>query len=335
MSSAALRIDLTPPRGPGQPHCAGEIIQSKYRLARKMGDGGMGEVWLARHLALDAEVAVKLVRPELLGTEGEARLLHEARVLARLDHPCIVRVLDSGVAESGFPFMVMELLRGPSLRQTIAVRRRLSSRAAARILLPLASALAAAHAHGIVHRDLKPDNVILVPDGSGALTPKVFDFGIASCGAPLGDGFVEGEGTRMGSPEYMSPEQALGGAPVDARADVWAFCVVFHELCTGRSPFARKTVAATLNAVATEPVPPLPPGPGNGALEALLRQGLTRDPQRRWPSMRELGEHLATWALREGVEEDAAGSSVRVRWLCPAQRPLSDPCPRPPDSARR
>jgi len=306
----------------------GLVILAKYQLLRRMGEGGMGEVWLARHLALDAEVAVKVARPELLGTEVGDRLLHEARVLARLDHPSIVRVLDSGTDERGFPFMVMELLRGPSLRQMLAVRRRLSSRAAARILLPVASALAAAHAHGIVHRDLKPDNVILVPDGSGALTPKVFDFGIARCVTSPGGALPEDEGTLFGSPEYMSPEQAVGDAPVDARTDVWAFCVLFHELVSGRSPFARSSLAATLRAVAYGSIPSLPSAEtseGDRTLSALLAQGLARDPGCRWPSMQELGEQLAVWALRQGVAEDAAGISVRTHWLCHALRPLSDP----------
>jgi serine/threonine protein kinase len=313
---------------PAERHRPDEIIAGKYRLVRLIGDGGMGEVWVAQHLVLGVEVAVKLTRPALLGTAARARLVHEARVLARLSHPSIVRVLDSGTSESGFPFMVMELLRGPSLRQTIAARGRLSPQAAARILLPVASALATAHEHGVVHRDLKPDNIILVPETSGALLPKVFDFGIATSCAPAEEVFVE-EGTLVGSPEYMSPEQALGGTEIDARTDVWAFCVLFHELCTGRSPFWRPTVQETLRAVAFEAAPP-PPLSDDLALSSILARGLARDRQQRWPTMRELGQHLAAWAVRAGIEEDAADTSLRSHWFGRELRPLSDvPAPLP------
>jgi serine/threonine protein kinase len=325
---------MSDPRWPGvariDVHRPDEVIAGKYRLVRLIGDGGMGEVWLAQHLALDVEVAVKLTRPELLGTHARTRLVHEARVLARLSHPSIVRVLDSGTSESGSPFMIMELLRGPSLRQTIMSRRRLSPQAAARILLPVASALATVHEHGVVHRDLKPDNVILVPESSGALVPKVFDFGIATSSAAAGEVFLE-EGTLLGSPEYMSPEQALGDAEIDARTDVWAFCVLFYELCTGRSPFSRSTVHETLRAVAFEAAPSLPmPQGDDGTLASILAHGLARDPRQRWPTMRELGQHLAVWAVRAGIEEDAAGTSLRSHWFGPELGPLSDvPAPLP------
>jgi eukaryotic-like serine/threonine-protein kinase len=323
------------PKAPPTTRAPGQVVTSRYRLERPIGDGGMGEVWLAHHLSLDAEVALKFARSDL--DDGtRKRLAREARLLARLDHPSIVRVIDSGTAEDGSPFMAMELLRGQSLGGVLAERTKLSVAAAVRILLPVASALSAAHEAGIVHRDLKPDNVLLVRAKSGAITPKVLDFGVAKSGGLELDGATTVEGTLIGSPDYMSPEQAAGGIEIDARSDVWSFCLVFYEVVTGRHPFARNSLEETLRAILHEPVAPIV---GDGGLWSIVARGLGKHPDFRWQSMREVGEQLAAWAVAHGIHEDSIGASIHAQWLAGASRPLSEAPERaaiaPPVPSRR
>jgi serine/threonine-protein kinase len=300
----------------------------------------MGEVWSARHLGLDVDVALKLTRADLLDATVRTRLVHEARILARLCHPSIVRVFDTGTTEDGNPYLVMELLRGPSLTQVLSGRGRLSPAAAVRLLLPVASALAAAHAQGVVHRDLKPDNIILVRAESGAIVPKVLDFGIAKSAALL-DGALTREGALIGSPDYMSPEQAEAGADVDARTDVWSFCLVLYELVSGRQPYARTTLGETLRAILHDPLPVLEaPGFDDLALEIIVGRGLAKHRENRWQTMADLGFHLAQWAVARGILEDSAGAAIRSQWLSTGSRPLSEaparltPASRPPRSRR-
>ena len=157
----------------------GEIVAEKYRLIRLIGEGGMGSVWVARNLALDIRVAVKLIRSDLDAPGITERLLKEARTTARLRHPSIVRVFDFGRTRHGDPFIVMELLQGETLGTVLNRESRLSAPQALQLLLPVADGLAAAHAQGIVHRDLKPDNVFFT-EVDDRIQPKVLDFGIAS-----------------------------------------------------------------------------------------------------------------------------------------------------------
>jgi serine/threonine-protein kinase len=312
---------------------AGDEIGGKYRLVHVLGVGGMGCVWRAKNPTLQIDVALKLIRREMASPEAAQRLLQEARAAARLGHPSIVRVMDFGETERHDPFLVMELLDGESLSDLLDRKRRLSADRAVRTLLPIAAALAAAHEHGIVHRDLKPDNVILVPQPGGAVVPKLVDFGIAKlradgpprsirlpAGAPVAEAANAGNLTRagdvLGSPSYMSPEQARGTADVDARTDVWALCVMLYECVVGTGPFARDDDEAILNAILLDD-PPLPSeqGADDGGLWPVLERGMDKDPASRWPTMRELGAELARWARARGVDTDVAGSSLASHWL--------------------
>jgi len=191
----------------------GSILAGKYRLEMLLGEGGMACVWSAYHLELELPVAIKLLKAGPKNEKLAKRLRLEARAAARLAHPSIVRVLDVAAADNGDPFIVMELLSGESLAQVLA-RERLSSVRAVQLLLPIAEALAVAHAHGIVHRDLKPGNVFLSKEGQ-ELQPKLLDFGIAKMEyASLVK--LTDKGTILGSPNYMSPEQVRGD-DVEAR----------------------------------------------------------------------------------------------------------------------
>ena len=262
-----------------------------YQIGGLLGVGGMGEVYRARDTTLGREVALKIL-PSSLGLDSDrvAGFKREAQLLASLNHPNIAAIY--GFAEhDGIQALVLELVSGPTLAERIA-RRSLSWREAVIIAKQIAEALDAAHHLGIVHRDLKPANVKVLPDG----TVKVLDFGLAIPAAAAGSvearpATIRGvatdstfDGVLVGTPAYMSPEQALGQA-VDQRTDVWAFGCVLFEMLTGRPVFARSTIADTLRAVVqNEPqwgrLPRLP-----GALRRLLEKCLAKDPRRRLRSI--------------------------------------------------
>jgi hypothetical protein len=297
----------------------GDVIDGKYRLTRIIGRGGMGAVWLAHNLPLDMDVAVKLIRRDRTAPEAAGRLLQEARAAARLKHPSIVRVFDFGESEQGDPFIVMELLNGESFAAILRRKKRLSPAIAVQTLLPVASALASAHGKGIVHRDLKPDNVLLITDESGALVPKVVDFGIAKLLSNDPDRPFTLAGEVLGSPDYMSPEQARGADNVGEATDVWAFSVVLYEAVAGRRPFDGPNYNSLIAAILTNDPPPIP-GLGDAALWAILERGLTKNIALRWASMRELGAALAQWAVDRGIEEDVCGNRIAKQWLSGAMR---------------
>jgi len=316
----------------GSKYFAGDVIASKYQLTSIIGEGGMGAVWLARNLTLDADVCVKLLRREIATPQASQRLLQEARAAARLSHPSIVRVFDFGETEQRDPFIVMELLRGDSLRRLMSRKTRLPAAHAVATLLPVASALAEAHAKGIVHRDLKPENIVLVSEESGAVIPKVVDFGVAKVrreGAARG---LTQDGSVLGSPDYMSPEQAQGRGDVDQRADVWAFSVMLYEVSTGCLPFTGDNYNALLWAIQKdEPRPMTDFAAGDAELWSIVQKGLSKEPAARWKDMRELGTALAEWAVKNGADVDVTGSSIALSWLMRSRRTLSEA----PDTALR
>jgi serine/threonine-protein kinase len=333
---------VLPDEGSGRPsqirsrYAAGDVIGAKYRLERLLGAGGMGAVFEARNLVLGTEVAVKLVHRVASSPEAHARLLREARAAASLRHPSVVRVYDYGETERGDPFIVMEALRGGSLADLLDAERRLPAAYAVQVLLPVAAALAEAHGRGVVHRDLKPENVVLAQ--GEVLVPKVIDFGVAKLLGPEHGRYTR-TGAVLGSPAYMSPEQARGRADVDARTDVWSLCVVLYEMITARRPFAGDNYHALLNAVIEDVPTPAPYfRAGDEALWAILDRGLAKSPDDRWPSMRSLGRALAAWAAAQGVETDVTGTSLSMVWLRDSQPSMPeipvaiDPAP-PAESA--
>jgi len=293
----------------------GRVIAGKYRLERLLGEGGMGTVWRAFHLQLEVPVALKLLRAGDNAAELRERMRVEGRAVAKLVHPNIVRVFDIGEAESGEPFIVMELLHGESLG-AILERGALAPISALQLLLPIAEALALAHSRGVVHRDLKPDNIVIATEGS-VVQPKLLDFGIAKVRSTLATGAaLTLTGTLLGSPEYMSPEQAHGRADIDERSDVWAFCVVLYEALAGRTPFEGETCQCILRSVAyDEPLPLLASAGVDPDLAAIVLRGLAKDREQRPSSMFELGRALASWLWAHGVYEDAAGCSLEAKWL--------------------
>jgi len=296
-----------------------EVLDGKYRLMQQLDEGGMGSVFVAHNIALDVPVAVKVIRSDFQGPEKHVlaeRLLQEARATARLGHPAIVRMMDFGTAPNGDPYLVMELLEGEDLGTALEQRGSVGPTRSVRILLPIAHALAAAHDKGIVHRDLKSENIFLAQTETGQVQPKLIDFGIVKVPQRKPKRLTV-VGDAMGTPDYMCPEQARG-QDVDAKADIWAFCVLLYEMVTGQLPFNGPNYHALLRAIIEdEPKPISDFGVSDGDLWTILRKGLTKNVRERWSTMRELGTALATWLEAHDVHEDICGASLKSTWLTP------------------
>jgi serine/threonine-protein kinase len=311
-------IDQAAPR-----YRAGVLLSGKYRLEALLGEGGMGSVWQATNTLLDLLVAIKLIRADLDHGALRARLRLEARSAAKLGHPAIVRVYDVGESELGDPFIVMEHLRGETLGQLLSAGP-LPAIRAVQLLLPIIDALAVAHGRGIVHRDLKPDNLMIALEEQ-QVRPKILDFGIAKL---TDSGHSQHKltdiGAVVGSPEYMSPEQARGQDDVDAGTDIWSMCVVLYETLTGSPPFTASNYNALLRSIVEDVPKPLSGhAPGTSELWAILERGLHKDRARRYTKISELGQALAAWLAARGVTEDACGSSLDCKWFGRANAPLS------------
>ena len=319
------------------PDTEGTVIARKYRLESLIGEGGMGFVWRALNLQLELPVAIKLLRPGFNTREFAERLRVEARAVARLVHPSIVRVFDTGESESGEPFIVMELLNGESLG-TLLDRGPLPQTMALQLLLPIANALTLAHGRGIVHRDLKPDNIFISAEGPG-LQPKLLDFGVATVMSALVPGAPSATqgGVLVGSPDYMSPEQVRGCSDIDQRADVWGFCVVLYEALSGQAPFEGDSAEAILRSVLLhEPRPLNQVAPVDAVLARLVHSGLAKQRDDRPTSIFELGQQLAAWLFAQGVRDDVTGTSLELKWLGrQTAAPFSEPPAAPSPPLRR
>lgn len=304
-------------------YAAGDIIAGKYRLEQLLGEGGMGAVWRAFNLHLEAPVALKLIRAELNRELLTLRLKQEARAAAKLGHPAIVRIFDVGESEFGDPFIVMELLTGQSLAAVLVTEQRLVAVRAVQLLLPVADALCAAHAKGIVHRDLKPDNVFIAIEDE-RVQPKLVDFGIVKL-SDRGDldQHLTQAGAVLGSPEYMSPEQARGRDDLDHRTDIWSFCVMLYEALAGVTPFTGTNYNALLRSIVEdEPRSLLEHLAGDQRLWEIIGRGLAKDRDQRFRTMSELGRALAAWLMSQGVFEDVCGGSLDAKWLSRSTDPV-------------
>ena len=305
------------PGAPGTPrYVEGSVVAQKYRLVRVLGEGGMGAVWVAQNLTLGVQVALKPIRSEIEGrVDGlSERLLTEARAAASIGHPAIIQVFDFGLTEHGEPFIAMEMLHGDSLAQVLKKRGRIAAGRAVRTLLPVIEALVVANQRGIVHRDLKPDNIFLAQQAN-RVQPKVLDFGIAK----LSEGFSANltcEGTVLGSPAYMSPEQARGENNVDSRTDIWALCVVLYEMIAGAQPFIGANWHGLMWSIMEgKPKTLADHGLEEPALWSILQRGLAKEREQRFSSMFEFGQALAIWLVDQGVTRDICNSSLKSTWL--------------------
>ena len=325
---------------------AGTMIADRYRIERVLGEGGMGVVYAAEHVLMRKEVAVKVLHAEMCSLpEVVARFEREAIAAAHIDHPNVAGATDFGRLPDGSCYLVLELLRGTSLRDEIS-RGPIPLGRALRILRGIASGVSAAHLKGVVHRDIKPENVMLVERDGEPDYVKVLDFGIAkvdpSVAAAPGGKVLTRVGTVFGTPEYMAPEQAVGDT-VDARADLYAIGVVFLEMLTGKCPFAGNPLSILRERILAVGPPDMSSVTDPGA-RALVARLLTRQPDDRMQTATELlaaidaladerrGGSLppALGPAPEGIGASATTNpvlvtttatpttSARPRWLVPA-----------------
>lgn len=298
------------------------IIAGKYRLERPLARGGMGSVWVAQHLQLDVAMAIKFMDAAVVASAGgRARFALEARVAARLRSPNVVQVHDYGV-EEGTPYLVMELLEGEHLGARLKRVRQLDLSAAQAVVTQVCRALRRAHDAGVVHRDLKPSNIFLARHHEDEIV-KVFDFGIAKA---TGEGALE-EATKtgmvMGSPHYLSPEQARDSKRLDHRSDLWSLGVVAFRALTGELPFSGNELLDVLKKLSSEPIPlPSRVAPHLGLdVDRFFARALARDPALRFQSANELAE-----AFSALVEPRARLAVTSV----PAPRATEPPTPTAP-----
>ena len=254
----------------------------------------MGSVWRAEHLTLGTPVAIKLIEASIAQSEEAlARFKREAQAAAELRSAHVVHIMDYGV-ENGTPYIAMELLEGESLADRLSRLGRLPPSDTATILSQVARALTKAHQQSIIHRDLKPDNIFIVHEGDDEVV-KVLDFGIAKkIGLTSSSGGIKTHtGAMLGTPYYMSPEQAKGRAGVDHRTDIWSFAIIAYECITGARPFESETLASLLVAICTEPLPiPSQVAPVPQGFDDWFARAASRDVSNRFTSASEAAARL-------------------------------------------
>jgi eukaryotic-like serine/threonine-protein kinase len=291
------------------------LVAGKYQILGLIGRGGMGSVWEGRHTNLGTRVAIKFIDPEYAESEEAcARFVTEARAAATIQSKYAIQIFDNGVTD-GRPYIVMELLVGEPLDKRLDRLGRLTLQETARIIGHVSRALQRAHDAGIIHRDLKPENVFLVrsPDDDEEIA-KVLDFGIAKIKGPPGQEGLSSStktGAVLGTPYYMSPEQARGLRNIDHRSDLWSLGVIAHKCVTGVLPFEGESVGDLLVKICTAPCPtPSLTAPGLPAtFDAWFAKALEREPARRFARALELADALAFAA---GLSTRNANSSQDV-----------------------
>jgi serine/threonine-protein kinase len=274
------------------PSLVGQVLDNRYKITRKLGEGGMGEVYAADHVHIEKRFAIKLLRPEIVSNpEAVSRFRQEARSSSSIGHRNIIAIEDFGTLNDGRIYMCMELLNGAALNDLITTPQPVDR--LLNILIQTGHGLAAAHAKGIVHRDMKPENVFVTVGPNNEDIPKLLDFGIAKVAGNDGQNNLTRTGTIFGTPFYMAPEQALGN-PVDARTDIYAVGVIMYEVFAGSLPFQGESFMGILTQhITTEPEPvaqraskagrPLPPG-----LAEIITRCMQKNPAQRFSTMDEL-----------------------------------------------
>jgi endoglucanase len=278
----------------------GQIVGGKYRLVRYLASGGMGDVYEAQHTVVKRRFAIKLLHAELAAQrESLTRFQREAQAAGALESENVAAALDFGIAEDGSPYIVMEYLSGESLRTLADRLRRLPLSRAADLVVQACRGVGAAHKAGIVHRDLNPQNLFVCRREDGTDVVKVLDFGVAKLEAI--ESAETRTGTILGTPAYLSPEQARGEKTVDHRTDIYGLGAVLYELLAGKKPHPGDSHNAILHHICTQPVLPLEGGAFDLPLVLVdvVHRALASDPGQRQASVEDLARELAPWARRE------------------------------------
>lgn len=272
----------------------GQLVGQKYRIERKIGQGGMGEVYLGLNAQLGQQVAIKFLSRKLAHDEGiVARFLNEARSYCRVNHPNAVTLLEYGQHTDGTLYIITEFVEGMNLGETLKQTGPFATQQVIHVGMQIADVLSAAHAQGVIHRDLKPDNVMLMPVARGRYAVKVLDFGIAKIVDDDNDGPTTETGSVFGTPEFMSPEQARGDG-ADPRSDIYALGIILFFMVTGKLPFRGKNKLAVLN----KQLHDVPPSPSefrkdvSPQLQAVIMKCLSKEPSERYPAAEDLHEAL-------------------------------------------
>lgn len=288
----------------------GHVVDGRYEILGPLGSGGMGQVYRARRVTLGDEVALKVLLSPEADVEARERFLRESRAAAQLRHPHVVAILDFATDDAGRPYLVMERLSGPSLREEIDTGGAFPAARAAEVLRVVAGAVQLAHDHGLTHRDLKPANVVAHKYASGERVYKVIDFGLVSAKAPADATRLTLPFSFLGTIAYAAPEQ-LGGEVVGPAADQYSLAVVAYELLTGRRPFEAPEPLALAQlvlkggmALASTVRRDVPPG-----VDAVLGRAMARTPGERWPSVTAFVDALLD-ALGAGTAPDDAGGGI-------------------------
>lgn len=273
----------------------GTILDERYQVVGVIGQGGMGTVYEAKHLAIGRMVALKVLKPEnAQKPDAIARLRHEARIVSQLGHPNICEVFDIGQLGDGTPYLVMERLRGKTLAERIQEGEPINVTELVEVMIQVLAGLETAHKKNVIHRDMKPDNIFLAERASG-IVAKILDFGISKATVPDEQAHhLTRTGMVMGTPYYMAPEQAMGERALDGRVDVWGVGICMFEALTGQRPFVAKNYNALLVQILTVPTPSIaairadvPP-----ALATVIERTLEKRRDQRYQSARELADAL-------------------------------------------
>lgn len=296
----------------------GDTIDDKYRIVKLLGEGGMGAVYEGENVRIHRRVAIKILHSNVASSEDAVqRFEREAQAAGRIGSEHIVEVLDLGDLPGGDRYMVMEYLDGQSLADRIATTGRMSPQATARIIIDMLDGLKAAHDAGIIHRDLKPDNVFLLTNKNGKKDfVKLVDFGISKFSSLGGEFSMTRTGAVMGTPYYLSPEQAKGARELDARADLYAVGVILYEAVAARVPFDGETFNELLFKIVLEPVPPLSTHVPDidEHFAAIVEKSMARDPAVRFQTAAEMKEALVGWLEGQpAAPELLAGAATPVR----------------------
>lgn len=309
---------VIPDTKPAVDPLVGAVLEGKYQIERKLGEGGMGAVYVGEHRMMKRRVAIKTLLPRYTTNQNAVqRFQREAQAASAIGHPNIVTIHDLGQTPDGMLYIVMELLDGQDLAHALRALREDPS--GSRIMDParvlaiarqVADGLAAAHEKGVVHRDLKPDNIFLVPTREGGERAKLLDFGISKIRTPGGEeSRLTTDGSLLGTPYYMSPEQAQGKSDIDHRADIYAFGVILYELFTGRVPFDDENMLRVIAMHALEA--PLAPRQANPvvspAAESVILKAMAKEPVMRFQTMVEMRDAVETLAAAADPTGTSAG----------------------------